>query len=75
MLFKKYILIVDKYNQLKGNCLRFRQLLEGEIQYDMPNFNINQFNGYLNLKTDPKKEFINFKNVIFRSSTLHFTRW
>lgn len=60
---------------MKGNCLRFRYVLNGQIDYEIPNCLIDKMDGFLKLKTDPRTEIISINNVILRNSIIHYSRW
>ena len=67
--------LVEKNNSLKGNCLRFKNVLNGEIEYEVPNNSLDTFNGFLKLKKDPKPEHFTINNIILRNSVMRFSRW
>lgn len=73
--FNFFFFKVDKANNLKGNCLRFKNVLNGQIKYEFSNRFLDSFKGFLKLKKDPKAEYFNISNVVLRNSILHYSRW
>jgi len=65
----------DIYSRIKGNISDLRKRLNGRIEYELPNDNINSFHGYIKLKRDPAGENITINNIFPRESQLIFTEW
>jgi hypothetical protein len=65
----------EKMSKQKKNIGEYRKTLTGQIEYEVPNANLNSFRGFLKLKIDPKNEALTIDNLLVRGSTLMNTEW
>ena len=53
----------------------YKDVLNGKIEFDIPDRSENIFKGRFQLESDPKGEMLTFKNIVLRGSKLKHTDW
>lgn len=67
--------LVEKNSAGKDDFNVYRQRLTGKLEYLAPTRALDEFEGYLKLKKDPKPEQLTIENLILRGSVLKNTDW
>ncbi|EGR27982.1 hypothetical protein IMG5_185650 [Ichthyophthirius multifiliis] len=68
------IKVINFKDYKKSFFNKYRAILNLKLSYEPPNQNINEFNGQLRLKKDPKIEFLTNDNFIPRGSTVYLQK-